>query len=713
MTPNSLAQTLFHLDSEEVVTQPQLEACQLALEAVNLPQRSSVRSYEVAQLLSELKLDERTIIATLISDANLEPFYSETELSLRFDDATAQLTQGIRKLNEFKHFDRHTIDDEVQSERLRQMLLAMISDIRIMIVKLAYRVIRLRSLKYEDDETRHQVAHETQLIFAPLANRLGIFQLKWELEDLSFRFLQPETYKSIAKQLQAKRAEREAYIQGFIGLLEQMMRQQNILYKVTGRPKHIYSIWKKMQKKQLPIDELYDLRAVRVYVDDVKTCYEVLGLIHSRWNYVRDEFDDYIATPKENGYQSIHTVIIGPEGKTVEIQIRTWEMHHHAEFGVAAHWKYKEGQGHFDENLERSIANVRQLLENIDDPEVFDEISTELQSKNIYVLTPTAEIVSLRQGATPLDFAYHIHTELGHRCRGAKINGRIVPLTTPLQTGDRVEILTAKKGKPNRNWLNPNLDYLKSASARNKVRQWFNKFNREANIEAGQELLKKELKRLHAQQIPTEWFVERFHLENEKQLFEFIGKGQINERQLTYAIQRHLRTLKAEKQSSLEQLESPALPPETAYVVGAPQIKTHLAPCCQPKAGNAIIGYVTRGRGVTVHKMQCPNILNLTLEEQKRLIQVDWTPDRESLTLYQAQLYIQLLEMPGGINQVMQIITQSELDLLKMEQKRDGLPEGEVQLLLEVQVSNQFDTGWLLDQIEALPAVIEMEWKSV
>ncbi len=713
MTPHSLAQTLFHLDSEEAVTQPQLEACQLALEAVNLPQRSSVRSYEVAQLLSELKLDERTIIATLLSDANLEPFYSEAELGLRFDEATALLTQGIRKLNEFKHFDRNTIDDEVQSERLRQMLLAMTSDIRIMIVKLAYRVIRLRSLKYDDDETRHQVAYETQLIFAPLANRLGIAQLKWELEDLSFRFLQPETYKSIAKQLQAKRTEREAYIQGVIDLLEQMMQQQNIPCKITGRPKHIYSIWKKMQKKQLPIDELYDLRAVRIYVDDVKTCYEVLGLIHSHWNYVREEFDDYIATPKENGYQSIHTVIIGPEGKTVEIQIRTWEMHHHAEFGVAAHWKYKEGQGHFDENLERSIANVRQLLENIDDPEVFNEISTELQSKNIYALTPTAEIITLRQGVTPLDFAYHIHTELGHRCRGAKVNGRIVPLTTPLQTGDRVEILTAKEGKPNRNWLNPNLGYLKSASARNKVRQWFNKFNREANIEAGQELLKKELKRLHAQQISPEWFVERFRLENEKQLFEFIGKGQINERQLTDAIQRHLRTLKTQKQSSLELQESPALPPETAYVVGAPQIKTHLAPCCQPKAGNTIIGYVTRGRGVTVHKKQCPNILNLTLEEQKRLIQVDWTPDTESLALHQAQLYIQLLEMPGAINQVVQIITQSELDLLKMEQKRDEQSEGEVQLLLEVQVSKQFDTGWLLDQIEALPAVIEVEWKSV
>ena len=709
--PRQLAQNLFHLTSEEDVTPTQLEACQLALEAINLPQRSSVRSYEVAQLLSNLKLDERTLIATLLSDANLEPFYSEAEFRLRFDDATAQLTQGIRKLNEFKHFDRQTIDDAIQSERLRQMLLAMTSDIRIMIVKLAYRVIRLRHLKYEDEDTRYQVAYETQLIFAPLANRLGVAQLKWELEDLSFRFLQPETYQSIAQQLQAKRTEREAYIQRVIAQLEQIMQQQNIRCKITGRPKHIYSIWKKMQKKHLPIDELYDLRAVRIYVEDIKTCYEVLGIIHSHWNYIREEFDDYIATPKENGYQSIHTVIIGPEGNTVEIQIRSWAMHHHAEFGVAAHWKYKEGQGHFDENLERSIANVRQLLENMDDPEVFNEISTELQSRHIYALTPKAEIIPLPQGATPLDFAYHIHTELGHRCRGAKINGRIVPLTTPLQTGDRVEILTTKEGKPSRNWLNPNLGYLKSASARNKVRQWFNKFNRQANIEAGQELLKKELKRLHAQQIPTSWFIKRFRLENEKQLFEFIGKGQINERQLTDAIQRHLRNLKHEKQTEPTHTQALKLPPQTAYVVGAPQIKTHLAPCCQPQAGDPIIGYVTRGRGVTIHQQNCPNILNLTPEEQKRLIQVAWTP--EHLNLYPAQLKIQLLEMPNAINQILQILTQSKLNLLKMEQQRKDQPEGEMQLHLDIQVHSEFDTGWLLDQIEALPAVLETEWKTL
>jgi len=711
MTPKSLAQTLFQLEPEASVTQPQLEACQLALEAVNLPQRSSVRSFEVAKLLSELKLDERTLIATLLSDANLEPFYSEAELELRFDEATVQLTHGIRKLNEFKHFDRQTMDDEVQRERLRQMLLAMTSDIRIMIVKLAYRVIRLRHLKYEDEETQRQIAYETQLIFAPLANRLGIAQLKWELEDLSFRFLQPDTYQSIAKQLQAKRTEREAYIQSVIGMLEEMLQPQQIPCKISGRPKHIYSIWRKMQKKQLPIDELYDLRAVRIYVDDVKTCYEVLGLIHSRWNYIKEEFDDYIATPKENGYQSIHTVIIGPKGKTVEIQIRTWKMHHHAEFGVAAHWKYKEGQGHFDENLERSIASVRQLLENVDDPEVFNEISTELQSQNIYVLTPKAEIITLRQGATPLDFAYHIHSELGHRCRGAKVNGRIVPLTTPLQTGDRVEILAAKEGQPSRNWLNPNLGYLKSASARNKVRQWFNKFNREANIEAGQELLKKELKRLHAQQLSPQWFVERFQLESEKQLFEFIGKGQINERQLSDAIQRYQRTLKVEQQSDLPLQEAAQLPAETAYVVGAPQIKTHLAPCCQPQPGDAIIGYVTRGRGVTVHQQNCPNILNLTPEEQKRLIEVYWSREREALPLSQAQLAIQLLEMPNAIKQVLNLLTQSEVNLLKMEQKRQA--EGEIVLQLEVQVNQSFNTGQLLDQLEALPAVIELDWKSL
>ncbi len=714
MTPETLAQKIFALDSNQAPTEKQLLACQLALEAVNLPQQSSVRSYEVAELLSELKLDERLLISTLLSDANLEPIYSQAELALRFDESTAQLTQGIRRLNEFKHFDRQTIDDAVQSERLRQMLLAMTSDIRIMIVKLAYRVIRLRHLKHEDEETQHQVAYETQLIFAPLANRLGIAQLKWELEDLSFRFLHPETYKEIAQQLKAKRVEREAYIQGVISELESMMADQNIACKISGRPKHIYSIWKKMQRKKLPIDELYDLRAVRIYVDDVKTCYEVLGIIHSRWNYIKEEFDDYIASPKENGYQSIHTVIIGPQGKTVEIQIRTFEMHHHAEFGVAAHWKYKEGQGHFDESLERSIAAVRQLLENMDDPEVFNEISTELQSNTIYALTPNAEIITLRQGATPLDFAYHIHTELGHRCIGAKINGRIMPLTTPLQTGDRVEILTTKEGKPSRNWLNPNLGYLKTASARNKVRQWFNRANREANIEAGEELLKKELKRLHAQQLTPQWFIERFHLENEKQLYEFIGKGQINERQLSDAIQRHLRqTLKQQSITKKEIFEaSKTLPSETAFVVGAPQLKTHLAPCCKPQPREPIIGYVTRGRGITIHQTTCPNIQNLSIDERKRLIEVAWS-GQDIPSIYTIQLNVQLLEMPGATGKVLQELTLCDLEPVSMAQEKVKGNEGEFSLMLKMQLPQNFNMGKLLDRLEQLPAVLEVKLRAV
>jgi GTP pyrophosphokinase len=714
-TPENLAQQLFcnaQTLNGEACRPCQVEACKMALEADNLPQRSSVRSYEVAQLLAELHMDERTLIATLLSDANLEPIYPLTKISQQFDEATAQLTQGIRRLNEFKHFDRQTIDNEVQSERLRQMLLAMTSDIRIMIVKLAYRVIRLRHLKYEDEETRQQVAYETQLVFAPLANRLGIAQLKWELEDLSFRFLHPKDYKEIAKQLQAKRTQREAYIDNMITELQKMMQTHHIPSKITGRPKHIYSIWKKMQRKKLPLDELYDLRAVRIYVDDVKTCYEVLGIIHSRWNYIKEEFDDYIASPKENGYQSIHTVIIGPKGKTVEIQIRTYEMHAHAEFGVAAHWKYKEGKQHFDENLEKSIANVRQLLENIDDPEVFNEISTELESKNIYVLTPNEEIITLRQGATPLDFAYHIHTELGHRSRGAKVNGRIVPLTTPLQTGDRVEILTTKEGKPNRNWLNPNLGYLKTASARNKVRQWFNKFNRSANIEAGRELLKKELKRQHAQHLKFAYFVERFRLENEEQLFDFIGKGQINERQINDAIQRAIRQ---ERQLDFKEFESARTQPGTAYVIGAPQLKTQLAPCCEPAEGDDIVGYVTRGRGITVHKKSCLNILNLTDEEKKRLIEVAWASGNEnqeaSPRKQKGKLEIKLLDLPGRVSAILQTLTQAQVEVEDMI-KRPTDTEGEIQLNLHLMVPENFNPSALLDRLEALPSVLEAFWRA-
>ncbi len=684
-------------------------ACAIALEAQSLPESGVVRSVDVAQILSKLNVDEETLIATLVSDTNLVNIYTIEMIEARFGASTAELVLGIRKLNQFKEFDVNRRSDDVQNERLRQMLLAMTSDIRIMIVKLAYRVARLRHLKYEDPDVCHQIASETELIFSPLANRLGIAQLKWELEDLSFRYLHEEKYKEIATQLSVKREEREAYIQRTMETLNHLLHSHNIKANISGRPKHIYSIWKKMQRKNLPIDELYDLRAIRIYVDSVKDCYEVLGLIHSRWSYVKQEFDDYIATPKENGYQSIHTVIIGPEGKTVEIQIRTPEMHYNSEYGVAAHWRYKEGGKGVDKSLEKSISNVRQLLENSDDPEVFKEISTELQSQNIFVMTPNNDIITLRQGATPLDFAYNIHTQLGHRCRGAKINGRIKPLSTPLKTGDKVEILTIKNGEPSRNWLNPNLGYLTSSSARNKVRNWFNKQNKEENIQIGEAIYHREIKRLHAESITLKQMLGRFHYDNSELFFEDIGKSRINERQLTSAIQRLLKPqskLESSQKSFTFKTGEFSSPTEEniAYVVGATHLTTHLAPCCQPTSSDEIVGYVTRGRGITVHQKECANILNLNHDDLQRLIEVSWSRQQAEQPDYQIHLHIVAFDRKGLLRDVMVTLSQLNINLIESQTHTD-LQERTVEMTLTLEVDNQVVLGDILDYIERIPNI--------
>lgn len=685
-----------------------LRACELAYEAQNLPQKSSVHSTTVACILAELNMDKETLIATLMSDATLEPYYTIEQFEVEFGSQISQLVLGIRKLNQFKDLHSKIEPNEVQNERLRQMLLAMTSDIRIMIVKLAYRVARLRALKYESDEVKHQVALETQLIFAPLANRLGMAQLKWELEDLSFRFLHPDTYKSIAKQLDDKRNARETYIQNIMSIFKEMMEKSGIPYQISGRPKHIYSIWKKMTRKQLPIEELYDLRAIRIYVDNVQQCYEVLGFIHSRWNYVKDEFDDYIASPKENGYQSIHTVIFGPENKTVEIQIRTHEMHYTSEYGVAAHWRYKEGGQHIDASLEQSINLVRQMLEYNDDPDLLNQISTELLSEHIYVMTPNNDIITMSQGTTALDFAYQIHSELGHKCRGAKINGKIVPLTTKLATGDRVEVLTIKNGTPSRNWLNPNLGYLGSSRSRAKVRHWFNLQNKEANIEAGESLFHKELRRLHAHEVEILPILERFHQTSEKGLFEALGKGQINERQLANAIQKQIQARLASKEA-LTKVPAPKAPSAenlsegSAYVVGASQLKTHLAPCCAPELGDDIVGFVTRGRGVTIHKSTCSNMLHLSHEDLQRIIQVDWYSE-EAPSVYTAEIEVLAFDRKGLLRDVMSCLVDLNINLTSSNTLTNK-HERTVTMKLEVELEPGVDMSSLLDQIEKIQNV--------
>lgn len=707
MNPEHLQKLVFN---KQDYSKNSIKACQMAVEVYNLPKKNNVNSADVAIILADLNLDETTIIATLISDRSLETIYSEQDLNNLFGTEITKLTNGIRKLNLFKEFDSATVSDAEQIERMRQMLLAMTSDIRMMIVKLAYRVIRLRNLKNKPEHIRYLIANETQLIFAPLANRLGIAQLKWELEDLSFRYLKPDIYRKIATQLNSKRKEREEYIDNTIKTLKSMFASKFLgkseNFNITGRPKHLYSIWKKITSKNINIDQLYDLRAIRIYVDTIEQCYEVLAIIHNRWNYIQDEFDDYIAKPKGNGYQSIHTVVFGEENKIIEIQIRTREMHHNAEYGIAAHWRYKEGAKNIDSRLEESINIVRQIIEYNDNPDFLNEVSTELLSEHIYVQTPADKIITLTKGATSLDFAYCIHTELGHRCRGAKVNGKIIPLTYQLNTGDKVEILTAKEGKPSRNWLNPNLNYLATSRARTKVRTWFNQQNRSLNQEAGEALYNKETKRLHAQKININDILTTFKIDNKIIFFEQIGKGQINERQLNDSIQRFITKQKklvkpiklTDKTTNNEHVTTDI----KAYVVGSPQLTTNIAPCCQPNTTDEIIGYVTRGRGITVHSKLCNNVLNLIYEEQQRLISVNWCNSlNEDVFVYDGILDILCFDRKELLKDIFMLFAKFDINLVSSNTKTDKT-DGTVAMQFFIEINSTINVGEILDSIEMI-----------
>ncbi len=477
------------------------------------------KGIEVAAILIDFKVDAETVIAAILSDPRVSELKPRPDIAKQFGETVASLVKDINWLNKLAVYTTEMTHQPNQTETLRRMLLSMTHDVRAVLIKLAYRIKRLRVIPKETYEVRHFIAQETLDIYAPIANRLGIHQFKWELEDMAFRYLEPQTYLKIAKSLAAKRDQRKACIENFIQVLQGHLKDEGIHAEIYGRPKHIYSIWRKMQRKQLDIDELYDLLAVRVIVDSLAACYAVLGVVHSSWQYIPKEFDDYIANPKENGYQSLHTVILDPEGNRIEVQIRTKQMHEFAELGVAAHWSYKEGGKH-NEALDKSIASLRKLLEEKDNVEsITDDFQSELFQDRVYVLTPNGKLIDLVKGATPLDFAYAIHTEIGHSCRGAKVNGRICPLTYVLKSGDQVEILTTKEIRPNRNWIDANLGYLKSAHAISKVKSWFKHQQQGENIAIGKSILDKEVQRLGLKAINLKEIAQHFKLSDTDALF--------------------------------------------------------------------------------------------------------------------------------------------------------------------------------------------------
>ncbi|KAF1017634.1 MAG: GTP pyrophosphokinase [Stenotrophomonas maltophilia] len=596
------------------------------------------------------------------------------------------------------------------SEGLRRLLLAIIQDLRVVPILLARQLARMRGAdKLDDDEQRRALAQLTRDIHAPLANRLGIWQLKWELEDLAFRHLEPNTYRRIAREVDETRVARERYVQNVKKQLSRELAAQGIAAEVSGRPKHIYSIWRKMQKKRLAFDQLYDIRAVRVMVDDVAACYAALGVVHALWAPVPSEFDDYIARPKANDYRSLHTAVIGPEGRTIEVQIRTHDMHAQAELGVAAHWKYKEGGKGAEKAFDRKITWMRQLLEQAQDGqgnELAGALDAELTEDRVYALSPKDEVMDLPQEATPLDFAYHVHTMVGHRCRGAKVNGRIVPLTYRLRSGDRVEILTGKEADPRRDWLMPALGFLASNRSREKVRSWFHKLDRARNVQAGRELLERELKRLGLQHADLTAVVKKFHADSVDDLYIQVALGDTGPNQVSRQL------LEAERAAS-QPPAAPALPRPTARrdglnrstftVQGVGNLLVQLARCCQPVAGESIAGYLTRTRGVTVHRADCAALARLSAASPQRILPVEWGHAGGG---YEVDVVVNAVDRRWLLKDITNLIAQEDAYVLDIHSD-NVRNSGRAHLRLRLKVSDYGQLSTLLGKLDALPGVSE------
>jgi len=661
------------------------------------------RSITVANRVLQLDMDREAVLATLLSDPGLRDLLPIEKIETEFGATVAGLTRGVNQLNTLKNGKQTRLDSPEQAEMLRRLLMAIISDARVMLIKLCYRVERLPLLKHDDYEQRRGIAQETLDIFAPLANRLGMGLLKWELEDLAFRALEPQAYKRIAKLLEEKRSEREVFIRGFGDQLRSLLDDQQIKASVQGRVKHIVSIWRKMQRKNLEFHELFDVRAARILVDSVADCYAVLGIVHTTWQHIPQEFDDYIANPKENGYQSLHTAVATEDGKIVEVQIRTHEMHENSELGVASHWRYKEG-ARLDRRMESSIAQMRDLLQGSEEEvsDAISEISTELSNDRAYVFTPTGQIVDIPMGGTPLDFAYSIHSEVGHRCRGAKVNGRIVNLTTVLETGDEVEILTTKESRPSRDWMNKNLGFIKSAGTRSKVRNWFNHQDFEQNLLDGKSVYDRMLSKFSLHNVDVKQLVMHFKRKDTEQFFADIGRGLITSAQMLGFLQTEperdpFRKIKKEA-------KGPA-PKDEVSIHGVGNLLTQFAQCCKPVPGDAIVGFITINSGISIHKRSCSNILSLPEDKQQRLIEVDW--GQQAGTVYPVEVSVTAYQRTGLMQDISTILANLKVNLLNINSNTNR-DEQIVHTRMTIEIHSVDELVAIIDKLSQVPNVQEV-----
>jgi GTP pyrophosphokinase len=701
-------------------------AYQVAEEAHRPQKRHSGEPYinhciAVASILSELKVPPEVIAAGLLHDTVEDTPTTLADIRRDFGDTITALVDGVTKLTHLPRVsrgDQHAESDDngheefppapallgrkedIVAETLRKTFLAMGEDVRVMFIKLADRLHNMRTLSHMPEHKRKRIAQETLDIFAPVANRLGIWQIKWELEDLGFRYVNPEKYKEIAELLAEKRPDRESQLEDIKVKLYKLLEQNNIKAEISGRPKHIYSIYKKMQKKDKAFDMILDVRAVRLIVPDVPSCYAALGVIHTTWRPIPGEFDDYIAAPKDNYYQSLHTAVLYDDKRPLEIQIRTHEMHLNAEFGIAAHWQYKEGTKHGDKNYEKMINSLRSKMDwgsDVSDATEFVETMRNdvLFEERVYVFTPRGDIIDLPAGSTPIDFAYYVHTDIGHRCRGARVKGRLVPLYEKLKTGDTVEILTAKRGGPSRDWLNPNLGLVHTERARTKVRTWFKKQEDEQNLTQGRDTLERELQRLGLN-LNFEKMARELNYKTPDDMFIELGNGELP---INKIIKQFAQHEDVDEIFEVNPSATPTTSTSAIEVVGLKGMLSTMARCCNPTPGDPVIGFITRGRGATIHRQDCPNILQT--KDRERLLQVSWGHVERT---YPVPVQIKAYDRQGLVSDISNLLSDENINIIDVKVNVNR-SIADLRLIIEVRDLTQLSR--VLARIENLPNVME------
>ncbi|MEM6994927.1 MAG: bifunctional (p)ppGpp synthetase/guanosine-3',5'-bis(diphosphate) 3'-pyrophosphohydrolase [Myxococcota bacterium] len=659
------------------------------------------RALQIATVLLDLSLDAESITAAVVHCAVASELDAEA-LAERFGQSVAALVVGVRRLDAI----RWDSLDQVETETLRKMFLAMASDVRVILIALVHKLQQMRELDALDPPQRQALAEQTMEVFAPLANRLGIWQLKWELEDLAFRELQPQTYREIGKLLAEKRSIRRKTIDTVMATLLRELAGLDVKARLSGRPKHIYSIYRKMERKRLGFDQIYDVTALRVIVDEVAQCYAVLGLVHGLWTPVSGEFDDYIAKPKPNGYRSLHTAVVGPTGQPLEIQIRTHEMHEFGEFGVAAHWRYKEAKKS-DRRFDEKINWLRQLMQwqrDVTDPqEVAQSLKHDLFGDQVYVFTPTGAVIDLPLGATPIDFAYRIHTQVGHRCRGARVNDAIVTLDTKLKTGDRVEIITQKNGTPSRDWLNPHLGYVHTGSARQKIRQYFREMRRDASVIAGREAVERELKRLGISDTKIDDVALLCDFDDADDFLAKVGFGDVSTQHVA------ARLLEAERAKAppADPLPSPAAArddrprgADSVSLGGVSDVMSTPAKCCHPVPGDAVLGYVTRGRGLVIHRADCPNMKNHP--EPERVMALDWGARYGSA--YPVEVRVAATDRAGLLRDIADVVATEGVNMRSVSAEGKNR-NGEALVALTLEIRNNEQLLRVMAKLDRMPYI--------